>query len=203
MARELPYSLEEVMRILLSSLTSQPDPRFEEVRSHLDGTWKAWSRDDHLADDASQETWAKMLAGGFRKLEQMHSHDRFSSVRSLEAYLFLAFRNQWRDLQRARRRAPEAPLTDLTDQIPSDEPPPEEQSQRREILRRTLSFMDALDPTDKSIFYRHFVEGLPDREIAIGLALSRDTVAAKLKRWRKRLRERLEEFRYDRERDRE
>ena len=96
MARELPYSLEEVMRILLSSLTSQPDPRFEEVRSHLDGTWKAWSRDDHLADDASQETWAKMLAGGFRKLEQMHSHDRFSSVRSLEAYLFLAFRNQWR-----------------------------------------------------------------------------------------------------------
>lgn len=191
MARTLPYSLEEVMHILLSSLASKPDPRFEEVRLHLESAWQAWCGGDELAKDAAQETWAKMLSHGFENLERLFREGRFSSLRGLEGYLFLAFRNQWFDLLRARKHAPESRLTEPPYPMPLESPPAEELARRREIVASLHSFIETLDATDRSIFYEHFMEDCSDQDIARRLSLSRSAVASKLKRWRRRLRERL------------
>lgn len=58
---------------------------------------------------------------------------------------------------------------------------------RNEAMAQVFGYLDQLDTLDRQVFTLHCLEGLPQRQVAVALAIEENTVA---KRWG-RLRERL------------
>lgn len=64
---------------------------------------------------------------------------------------------------------------------------PEERQIQHEGIGRALAFVDALDPDARTCFYMHFIDGLPQKEIAVVLGSSPSRVCRLLQRVERQL----------------
>ena len=98
-----------------------------------------------------------------------------------------------RDAQRrGRRQAAHTDLpdsdTDWLDRLPTPEPDPEERVRRAERLAVIRGCLQQLDDA-----WLRYAEDLPEREVAARVGASRAAVATRLKRFRRWLRDQLDE----------
>ena len=125
------------------------------------------------ADDLTQQVFLCVL----RKLDKFHGHSLFSTwlyrVASNEALQFL--RESHRDLEQPIRCELADNQSDATDQV-----------DQRELLEFALS---RLDPELRAIFLLRESEGLSYYDIALTLDIAEGTVASRLSRARRRMRE--------------
>lgn len=94
-------------------------------------------------------------------------------------------------LNRLRQRKPTVSTEDISSEIPSGEPTPEEiviKKEREKILRQSLS---QLSQKDRAIFYRKYYYMQSTAQIASELSLSERAVEGKLYRIKKKLRKLL------------
>ena len=180
---------EDIVAILRSAYSPERDPRLDDILEAFKSQWRriASKRYPTLlqdADDAIQNAVLKLLSPG--KLATLKDPARIEAwARSLfvRAVLDLA-RDRQRD--RSRRASPAGPGEDpeefLRDRLPSTGLSPEElaeQSERFQIVSRWIGEFE--------VAQLRFVRGLPEKEIAELLGLTRDAVAGRLKRFRKGL----------------
>lgn len=129
-------------------------------------------RNDHDADDALHDVFAKIHAG----LEKVESPDR------LEAWVFQIARRAVID--HFRKRRPSELPRDL-----AQERPPE--TVTAEVASWLTPMMETLPPEDREALRLTEIEGLPQKELAARLGLSLPGAKSRVQRARRRLKETL------------
>jgi RNA polymerase sigma factor (sigma-70 family) len=184
---------DEVVAVLGSAVSSVPDQRLDKVLAAMRREWIAIARrrfsalgDD--AEDAAQTAIMKLLSPEkLRTLTEPSLVDRWA--RSIFVNTVLDY---LRDAQRRGRRQTRDDWTDdgasLLDKFSTPDPGPEERVQRDERLCLIRECLGQLDDA-----WLRYAEDLPEKEVAERLGASRDAVATRLKRFRRWLRERLDE----------
>ena len=141
-------------------------------------------------EDAIQNALLKPLSA--EKLETLRDATRLEAwARSLFVHAVLdVARDRRRELTRrcVLGRPEDDPEELLRDHLPSAAPTPEELAAERERLRIVARCVESLE-----VARLRFVEGLPEKDIAVRRGLTRDAVAGRLKRFRKALRSALGE----------
>lgn len=185
---------EVVVAILRSAHTADPDPRLDDVLGAFRREWEALGRRRYAGlgdalDDALQTALLKVIAP--EKLAGLQDAARVGAwARSIFIH---AVMDVARDLRRHRgQRLTTGPEQDpedvLRERFPTLDPTPEEQASGRERLAIVARCIARLE-----VAKLRFVEGLPEKDIAERLELSRDGVAGQLKRIRKAIRNALED----------
>ena len=180
---------ETIVAILRSARSSRPDPRIDDVLAAFRREWETLGRRRYptlgdALDDALQTALMKIISP--RKLDGLKDPARLGAWgRSIFIH---AVMDVARELRRHRglqlgTTADDDPETVLRERLPAVDPTPEEQAADRERLAIVGRFIDRAE-----VARLRFVEGLPERDIAERLALSRDGVAGQLKRIRKAIR---------------
>jgi len=136
--------------------------------------------DVHLADDAVQEAFARAS----RSIGQLRDERRVA------AWLVTLARNAASDMMRRRRR--ERPL-DKAD--PAGNGNPASDAMADEIGESIRKAVDGLSDDQRAVFMMRYVAQMRYDEIAMATGISRDAVAQKLHRIRKKLQTKLEAFR--------
>jgi RNA polymerase sigma-70 factor, ECF subfamily len=127
-------------------------------------------------EDLVQDTFERAL----RHLSGPHT-----PVRNTRAWLIAILRNVFVD----RRRAEHPTTSDLDD---CEAPEPDPQPAWADVnLADVRAACEEIDPVLRAVFELHYLNGLPYREIAIRLAIPENTVASRLFRARKALKDRL------------
>lgn len=148
---------------------------FEAVRLHaaeLEAYAAGILKDASLAQDLMQTLWLRLAVTDA------------TVVRSPRAFLFRMVRNAAFDYRRAQQR--EGVTQEVSLDLPSPHPSPEQQAADRQALARVLAAMERLPERTRQALLMHQIEGLKLREIAERLnvsialahALVRDGVAA-------------------------
>jgi RNA polymerase sigma-70 factor (ECF subfamily) len=141
----------------------------------------AYLRDEHLAQDAVQETM--LLA--WRNLRQL------DEPRALRRWLSTILVRACEQLRRRRKAAPQAPLeVDIVAPVASSDEA--RRVERHNALRRAVQ---ELDPVKQAALALKYTENLGYREIAARLGLSEDAVRGQLYHAREHLRQRLRKAR--------
>jgi len=190
----LTTSPEIVVTILRSARTPEPDPRLDLVLDAFRREWESLGRRRYpglgdALDDALQVALLKIISP-----EKIGGLQDTSRVAAWGRSIFIhAVMDVARDLKRHRgQRLPAGPDEDpedvLRERIPAVDPSPEELASGRERLAIVGRCIDRLE-----VAKLRFVEGMPEKEIAERLELSRDGVAGQLKRIRKAIRNALED----------
>jgi len=185
---------EAVVAILRSALSDRPDPRLGDVLHGLRRDWERLGRRRYpgLGDgleDALQVALMKVIAP--EKLDGLKDPSRLAAwARSIFIH---AVMDVARDVRRHRGQRLAMSSEDdaeeiLRDRLASSEPDPEETTAGRERLAIVSRCIGQLE-----VARLRFVEGLPEKDIAERLDLSRDGVAGQLKRIRKAIRNALGE----------
>lgn len=185
---------EAIVAILRSARSEAPDPRLEAVLHAFRRDWAALGRRRYptlgdALDDALQIALLKVISP--EKLAGLKDESRVEPwARSIFIHAVV---DVVRDLRRHRgQRLPAGPDDDpedvLRERLPSLTPTPEEQASERQRLAIVSRCIERLE-----VARLRFVDGLPERDIAERLDLSRDGVAGQLKRIRKAIRNALED----------
>ena len=185
---------EAIVAILRSARSKLPDPRLDDVLRTLRREWETLGRRRYptlgdALDDALQTALLKVIAP--EKLDSLKDPAR---LRPWARSIFIhAVMDVARDLRRHRGTRlsvgpDEDPEDALRERLPALEPTPEEQASGRERLAIVGRCIERLE-----VARLRFVEGLPEKDIADRLELSRDGVAGQLKRIRKAIRNALED----------
>jgi len=133
-------------------------------------------RSAHECDDLIQDTFERAL----RHLAGGHE-----PVRNVRAWLVAILRNAFID----RVRAAHATTSNVDDcEAPEPDPQPEWANVTLADVRAACA---ALDPELRAAFELHYLDGLRYREIATRLGIPENTVASRLFRARKALRDQL------------
>jgi RNA polymerase sigma factor (sigma-70 family) len=140
-------------------------------------------------EDAVQAALMKVLSAD--KLSSLS--DAFAIDRWARSIFVNTALDYLRDAQRrGRRRAPQTDFpdsdTDWFDRLPTPEPDPEERVRRAERLAIIRGCLRQLDDA-----WLRYAEDLPEREVAVRVGASRAAVATRLKRFRRWLRDQLDE----------
>ena len=95
---------------------------------------------------------------------------------------------------RAKKRCAgmETLLSELEDCIPAPDTP-ERELERRELVRVLRDWTDSLEPEDRRLFVRRCWHGVPVKQLAREAGVTRNAMAKRLLRLRKRLKDRLEQ----------
>jgi RNA polymerase sigma factor (sigma-70 family) len=190
----LTTSPEIVVAILRSARTADPDPRLDHVLGAFRREWENLGRRRYpglgdALDDALQVALLKVISP--EKIAGLQDPSRVAAwARSIFIH---AVMDVARDLKRHRGQRlavgpDEDPEDVLRDRIPTVDPTPEEQASGRERLTIVARCIERLE-----VARLRFVEGMPEKDIAERLDLSRDGVAGQLKRIRKAIRNALED----------
>jgi RNA polymerase sigma factor (sigma-70 family) len=185
---------EIVVAILRSARTEAPDPRLEHVLGALRREWQGLGRRRYPAlgdalEDALQVALLKVISP--EKIDGLQDASRVGAwARSIFIH---AVMDVARDLKRHRGQRlavgpDEDPEDVLRERIPTVDPTPEEQASGRERLAIVARCIGRLE-----VAKLRFVDGLPEKDIAERLDLSRDGVAGQLKRIRKAIRNALDD----------
>jgi RNA polymerase sigma-70 factor, ECF subfamily len=127
-------------------------------------------------DDMVQDTFERAL----RHLSGGHE-----PVRNMRAWLVAILRNGFVD----RKRIKHATTADLDD---CEAPEPDPQPAWADVnLADVRAACEEIDPDLRTVFELHYLDGLPYREIALRMDVPVNTVASRLFRARKALRDRL------------
>ena len=190
----LTITPEQTVAVLRSARTPTPDPRLENVLASFRREWQSLGRRRYpgmgeALDDALQTALLKIISP--EKLDSLKDPSRIAPwARSIFIH---AVMDVARDLRRHRgQRLAIGPDDDaeefLRDRLPSADPTPEDQASGRERLAIVARVIERLE-----VAKLRFVEGMPEKDIAERLELSRDGVAGQLKRIRKAIRNALED----------
>lgn len=190
----LTTSPETVVTILRSARTADPDPRLDLVLDTFRREWERLGRRRYpglgdALDDALQVALLKIISP-----EKIAGLQETSRVGAWARSIFIhSVMDVARDLKRHRgHRIAAGPDEDpedvLRERVPSINPTPEEQASGRERLAIVARCIDRIE-----VAKLRFVEGMPEKDIAERLELSRDGVAGQLKRIRKAIRNALED----------
>jgi RNA polymerase sigma-70 factor (ECF subfamily) len=155
--------------------TSWIESGLELHRPALRAAAAALCRNAAECDDLVQETFVRALG---------HLKRGNEPVRNLRPWLVAILRNVFIDRVRAEH------ATSEMDDYPASEPDPQPPWADVTVtdVRATLATIDA---DLRAVFELHYLEGLRYREIAIRLAIPENTVASRLFRARKALRDQL------------
>ena len=138
--------------------------------------------DDHLAEDALQESWSRVL----RHVCKYHGGDPACAwVRSIVAN---CAKDLWSERQRERQRTAGPPSEDLAD--PAQDP--EALAQRQELIGLLLRMVETLPEMYREVCRLRYLEDRSAAETARLLGVSRSTVSTRLNRAVEMLRNRLE-----------
>jgi RNA polymerase sigma factor (sigma-70 family) len=193
--RLVPIASPDVLvAILRSARSASPDPRLDQVLAALRREWEGLGRRRYPGlgdglDDALQMALLKVIAP--EKLDGLKDPSRIGPwARSIFIH---AVMDVARDLKRHRGQrlavGPDEDAEDvLRDRIPTVDPTPEERASGRERLTIVAGVIGRLE-----VARLRFVDGLPEKDIAERLQLSRDGVAGQLKRIRKAIRNALDD----------
>ena len=190
----LTTSPEIVVAILRSARTADPDPRLDLVLDAFRREWESLGRRRYpglgdALDDALQLALLKIISP--EKIAGLQDPARVAAwARSIFIHSVM---DVARDLKRHRgQRIAAGPDEDpedvLRERIPAIDPTPEDQASGRERLAIVARVIERLE-----VAKLRFVEGMPEKDIAERLELSRDGVAGQLKRIRKAIRNALED----------
>ena len=189
----LTASPEAIVAILASAQSASPDPRLDDVLRAFRREWEKLGRRRYPAlgdalEDALQSALLKIVAP--EKLESLKDPARVGAwARSIFVHAVMDVAREARRHRGQRLGAvDDDPEEVLRDRLPSADPSPEEVAAGRErlaIVARTIERFE--------VAKLRFVEGLPEKDIAERLDLSRDGVAGQLKRIRKAIRNALED----------
>jgi RNA polymerase sigma-70 factor (ECF subfamily) len=153
------------------------------------------SRDAHIAEDLSHETFARIW-----RLRR-----KYAATGSFPAYVFTIARNIWlekcRELKK-RQRLGSAQSLEFTEHLltaPVGDRP-DEGASRQELAGRIQEAVDALPEDQRMVFVMRTIEGLGLEDIATVLQCPVNTVRSRKLLAVKKLRERLTEFSFDRSR---
>jgi RNA polymerase sigma factor (sigma-70 family) len=185
---------ETLLAVLRSASTPVPDPRLDGALRSMRREWIriARARLARLGDDTEDAVQVALM--------KVLSADKLSTLAdasALERWARSIFVNTaldyLRDAQRRGRRQASPPDfpdagTDWLDRLPTPEPDPEERVRRAERLAIIRGCLRELDDA-----WLRYAEDLPEREVAARVGASRAAVATRLKRFRRWLRERLDE----------
>lgn len=138
------------------------------------GLARALLGDEHLAEDAVQETWLAALRRPPRALSA--------------AWIAEVARNAARKIRRGESRRAARERASAVPEAAEGQWRPERQAALREVVDAVL----ALEEPYRSTVLLRFYEGVPPREIAARQAVSVSTVNSRLQRALARLRERLD-----------
>lgn len=185
--RETP---EAVLAILRSAHSAVPDARLDAVLGAFRSHWLAIARQRYpgLADDVEDAVQSALV-----KLVSTEKLDAVKDVTRIEAWARSLFVHTVvdvaRDGRRHRRGRAYVGASDddaeqaLRDELPGDQPTPEEMAVHRERLAIVAACVRGLE-----VARLRFVDELSEKEIAARQHLTRDGVAGQLKRIRKGLR---------------
>ena len=138
--------------------------------------------DDHLAEDALQESWSRVL----RHVCKYHGGDPACAwVRTIVAN---CAKDLWSERQRERQRTAGPPSEDLAD--PAEDP--EALAQRQELIGLLLRMVETLPEMYREVCRLRYLEDRSADETARLLGVSRSTVSTRLNRAVEMLRNRLE-----------
>ncbi len=143
------------------------------------GYLRSMGADQSLADDLTQETYAKAWK----------NIDRLKDARSARAWLLSIARNELR--QWARRRQPELMEMDELKERDTGEAHPDEQSAQREQDQQLASLICRLDAPLREVVVLHYFQGLSLREAGGVQGVPAGTIKSRLNRALVRLRELL------------
>lgn len=185
---------EAIVAILRSAQSGRPDPRLDDVLSGLRREWESLGRRRYpglgdALDDALQTALVKVISP--EKLAGLKDPARVLPwARSIFIH---AVMDVARDLRRHRGHqlatGPEDDPEDLLrDRLRATEPTPEDRASDRERLAIVGRCIEQVE-----VARLRFIDGLPEKDIADRLELSRDGVAGQLKRIRKAIRSALED----------
>lgn len=159
--------------------TRPPDPD-ENVLAQLAPALRAVAavlcRNADECEDLVQDTFERAL----RHLARSHE-----PVRNVRAWLVAILRNVFIDRMRAERI-----MTANVDDCEAPEPDPQP-AWADVSLADVRAACEAIDPMLRAVFVLHYLDGLRYREIATRLAIPENTVASRLFRARKALRDQL------------
>ena len=146
---------------------------FEENREQLLRYLRAHGAGD-AAEDLLQELWLKLAASAQ------------GPIASPRSYLFRAATNLMIDLRRSesQQQRREIEWSGLTDRLPhsaANDPGPERELVGRRTLERVQAELQKLPTRALSIFRKHRIEGLTQREIASSMGLSASTIESDLR----------------------
>lgn len=94
-------------------------------------------------------------------------------------------------LSHARKQADHNAAEELTEEVPSPQPTPEEQVMQRELRAALAAELMQLSFRERTLFYRKYYYLQPTAQIAAELGMTERAVEGKLYRIKKRLRGRL------------
>ncbi|HKE14740.1 MAG TPA: RNA polymerase sigma factor [Kofleriaceae bacterium] len=155
--------------------TSWTESGLDQYRPALRAAAAALCHNDAECEDLVQDTFVRALG---------HLHRGHEPVRNLRAWLVTILRNVFIDHVRA-----EHPTSEVDDYPASEpEPQPPWANVTAGDVRAALA---AIDADLRAVFELHYLEGLRYREVAIRLAIPENTVASRLFRARKALRDQL------------
>jgi RNA polymerase sigma-70 factor (ECF subfamily) len=156
----------------------------EGLAEHLPHVYRLALRltgDRHRAEDLTQETF----------LRAWKSRSQLKDTRAERVWLFRIAANIWKDeLRQSRVRS--ALWSPLPKDAPDRKPTPEQCSELRESLERTLSLLNSLPVQQRTVLYLVAVEGLSAGEVGNVLGINTNAVKVNLSLARKRLREQTE-----------
>jgi RNA polymerase sigma-70 factor, ECF subfamily len=156
----------------------------EGLAEHLPHVYRLALRltgDRHRAEDLTQETF----------LRAWKSRSQLKETRAERVWLFRIAANIWKDeLRQSRFRS--ALWSPLPEDAPDRKPTPEQCSELRESLERTLSLLNGLPVQQRTVLYLVAVEGLSAGEVGNVLGINTNAVKVNLSLARKRMREQTE-----------
>lgn len=133
------------------------------------------------------------------KAYQSYDRSTFDGPDGMRAWMFRILANTFRDRYRRSCRSPEVSFSDLNsdpesnviDLIPSAEPSPAHQAERRQVLEAIQAATDRLSPQIRLAVTLFFVEGCSYQEIADIAGCPIGTVMSRLSSGRRALRQEL------------
>jgi RNA polymerase sigma-70 factor (ECF subfamily) len=154
-------------------------PHVYRLALRLTGDW-------HRAEDLTQETFLRAWKG----------RQQLKDNRAERLWLFRIAANIWKDeLRQSRVRS--ALWSPLPEDAPDREPTPEQFSELRESLERTLSLLNSLPVQQRTVLYLVAVEELSAGEVGTVLGINTNAVKVNLSLARKRMREQREKTAID------
>jgi len=136
------------------------------------------SGDPHVADDLTQETFARAW----------RSKGRLRDPSAARVWLFRIAHNLWRDRLR-RGRSPVERAGPADEAVLPLHPALDDQVAARDELERALAALDTLPPRQRDVLYLIAVEGLNAAEVAAVLGITADAAKATLSLARKKMRD--------------
>jgi RNA polymerase sigma-70 factor (ECF subfamily) len=137
--------------------------------------------DRHRAEDLTQEAFLRAWKG----------RAQLKDGRAERVWLFRIAANIWKDELR-QNRVRGALWSPLPEDARDREPTPEQSSDIRESLERTLSLLNSLPVQQRTVLYLVAVEGLSAGEVGNVLGINTNAVKVNLSLARKRMREQTE-----------